>query len=214
MGLFLPSGQRQGGVYGGPPQMGDVIPCNYISQNLTTVGAGTLTAALIAGGVVRRTGPAGGFIDTTDTGNNIWLALGSPPAGSAYEFTYVNGVAFAMTFTPAFGVVTVGTVNVAASVIRRYLVTVECDQPQATVLMNTTNASPTLQLVNLADVKNVAVGQAVSGVGIGAAPNLITAVNAATGAITVSVNSTANGTNIAVTASPVISFEGLFAGTA
>lgn len=58
-----------------PFSVGDVMDTQEGFTALTTVGAGTILAAAIAGGTLRRTGPAGGFIDTFDTANNIINAL-------------------------------------------------------------------------------------------------------------------------------------------
>jgi hypothetical protein len=42
---------------------------------IATVGAGTWTGAAIATGIINRTGPVGGYTDTTDTSTNILAAL-------------------------------------------------------------------------------------------------------------------------------------------
>lgn len=58
-----------------PFSLGDTMDTQEGFTALTTVGAGTILAAAIAGGSLRRTGPVGGFTDTFDTANNIINAL-------------------------------------------------------------------------------------------------------------------------------------------
>jgi hypothetical protein len=83
--------------------------------NITTAGAGTLTAASMVGGVINRTGPGAGFTDTTDTASAIDTLLGTPPVGMAFDFEYANGVAFAATLAGGTGVTIVGSTGVVAS---------------------------------------------------------------------------------------------------
>ena len=55
--------------------IGDIMDTQEQFTALTTVGAGTITAAMIAGGALKRTGPVAGFVDTFDTPNNILAAI-------------------------------------------------------------------------------------------------------------------------------------------
>ena len=83
--------------------MSQLQPAN---GTLTTVGAGTLTAALLAGENITRTGPTGNFADTFDTAANIVAALGgnvSGFGGSAWYVTYVNQTAYIATLTAPAG---------------------------------------------------------------------------------------------------------------
>lgn len=115
-------------VYAGDLEMGGE---NILNGSLVTIGAGTWTAALIANGIIYRTGPTGGYTDTTDTAVNILAALaGNSYAadvakGSTFRLLYINTVAQAMTAAQGAGVVAgTGTLNCAASLIREYLFTV------------------------------------------------------------------------------------------
>lgn len=57
---------------------GDVLMGAPAGASITTAGAGTLTAAMIVSGLIRRAGaPGAGFTDTTDTATNILTALGA-----------------------------------------------------------------------------------------------------------------------------------------
>lgn len=120
---------------------GDVIGGGEVISTLTTVGAGTVTGAMIATGLLRRTGPVGGFTDTFDTAANILTALAgnnNPGAnvvpGTTFRLRYINAVAQAMTYAGGQGMVSgTGTLNVAASVIRDYLLTVLATGPLLTL---------------------------------------------------------------------------------
>lgn len=125
---------------------------NILAGSITTVGAGVLTAAAIATGIIRRTGPVGGFTDTTDTAANIINALLcgsgqiSPDCvpGTSFRLLYINTVAQAMTFAAGTGVVAgTGTLNVAASNVREYLVTVLNTSPVQIYQCATSNSGTT-----------------------------------------------------------------------
>jgi len=91
---------------------------------LTTVGAGTLLAALLGSGVLHRTGPTAGYADTVDTGANLDTAYPNLKVGDSIHVLYINGVAFASTITAATGVtLKTATANnvVAASTGRQLL---------------------------------------------------------------------------------------------
>lgn len=73
---------------------------------LTTVGAGTLTAALLAGQNITRTGPTGNFADTFDTAANITAGLDASISGfggANWEVTYYNDTAYIATLTAPSG---------------------------------------------------------------------------------------------------------------
>lgn len=112
---------------------GDILAgCeNILSGGIATVGAGTWTGAAIATGIINRTGPTGGYTDTTDTAANIIAALqGNSPAlaavpGTSFRLLFINTVAFAMTFAAGVGVVAgTGTLSLGASAVRLYLLTI------------------------------------------------------------------------------------------
>lgn len=76
--------------------------------NLTTVGAGTITGAGIAGGVTNRTGSTGAFTDTTDTAVNIVAALENAAIGEAFTYIYYNNTGFPATLAGGSGVTLAG----------------------------------------------------------------------------------------------------------
>jgi hypothetical protein len=83
---------------------------------LTTVGAGTLTAVLLAGGIIQRSGPTGVFTDTTDTGTAIDAAIKQAAiTGTAWQVTYQNTTNFAATLAGGTGVTASGTLVVPAN---------------------------------------------------------------------------------------------------
>jgi hypothetical protein len=83
-----------------PFSLGDVMDTQEQFTALTTVGAGTITAAMIAGGALKRTGPVGGFTDTFDTVQNIITALSGVGGGVS--------TAQVPAFNPSFQSVTFG----------------------------------------------------------------------------------------------------------
>jgi len=96
-----------------------------IITTLSTVGAGTITAASIAGGIVSRTGSQSGspFTDTTDTAANIIVAQPNVKIGQAWEVTYQNTTNAVATLTGGTGVTVSGITAVNAGESVRYLVT-------------------------------------------------------------------------------------------
>jgi hypothetical protein len=93
---------------------------------LTTVGAGTLTAALLATGTVVRGGTQiAAFADTTDSVANIIAGL-SPlglAVGASQKFLYVNNTVFPATVTGASNVTITGQAIVPANSWVEYIVT-------------------------------------------------------------------------------------------
>ncbi len=87
-------------------RLGDtIVPFRTVAHDtLTTVGAGTLTAALIADGNVARTGPTAAFTDTTDTAAAIQAAWPGGASGSSITLFYRNDTAFAATIAGGTGV--------------------------------------------------------------------------------------------------------------
>lgn len=94
---------------------------------LTTVGAGTLTAANIVGRATNRTGSTAAFTDTTDTAALIFAAMTGAIAGMAFEYTYYNNTLGIATITGGTGVtVTAGSITnalVPPACWARFLVT-------------------------------------------------------------------------------------------
>lgn len=110
-----------------------------LAQDLTvtaiaTAGAGALTAAAIAGGIINRTGPGAGYEDTTATAAEIAALFPDAEIGDTFEFTIRNTVAFALTFTGGVGITEAGTVNITASKVRRYVgIFTAIDTPAITI---------------------------------------------------------------------------------
>lgn len=91
---------------------------------ITTVGAGTLTAAAIAGGVINRSGPTAAYTDTTDTAANIIAALPNAQLGQSWEATIVNTTGFAETIAGGTGVTLSGLAGpIPPNATARYLCT-------------------------------------------------------------------------------------------
>ncbi|MHB8272531.1 hypothetical protein [Bradyrhizobium sp.] len=93
---------------------------------LTTVGAGTLTAALMATGTIVRGGTQiAAFADTTDSVANIIAGL-SPlglAVGASQKLLYVNNTIFPATITGASSVTITGQAVVPANAWVEYIVT-------------------------------------------------------------------------------------------
>lgn len=87
-----------------PFSLGDMMDTQEQFTALTTVGAGTILAAAIAGGSLKRTGPAGAFNDTFDTANNIINALSGNAASLSTQAS--------QNFNPSFQTVTFSTTYV------------------------------------------------------------------------------------------------------
>ena len=89
---------------------------------ITTVGAGTLSAAGIVGRLITRSGSTAAYSDATDTAANIIAALPNANIGDSFEFTVKNTVAFAETITAGTGVTLAGLVVVPPLSVGRFLV--------------------------------------------------------------------------------------------
>lgn len=91
---------------------------------LSTVGAGTITAAGIFGGATNRTGSTAAFTDTTATAAALIALLpGNAPVGSSWEYTYYNNTLGLATITGGTGV-TVTAGLVPSNMWCRFLVTI------------------------------------------------------------------------------------------
>jgi hypothetical protein len=116
------------------PSIGDVPPATINSQlggststatALTTVGAGTITAAGIAGAVTLRSGSTSAFTDTTDTAANIIPARwpNSASLNSSFMYTYVNNSVAVATIQGGTGVTVSGITVVPPNSWARFLLT-------------------------------------------------------------------------------------------
>lgn len=102
------------------------IPANFnpvINTAITTVGAGTLTAAAIAGGVITRSGSTADYTDTTATAAQIIAAKPGIGVGYAWELVIRNTVNFAETITGGSGVTVSGITVIPPLSSARFLVT-------------------------------------------------------------------------------------------
>lgn len=81
----------------------------------------TLTIANLLKRTIYRTGPTAAYGDTTDTAANIVAGIPYAEVGNAFEFTFVNTVAFANTIAAGTGVTLQGVTSVSASSARRFL---------------------------------------------------------------------------------------------
>lgn len=217
---------------------GDLMVGGENFATLTTAGAGTWTAAMIASGLLTRTGPGAGYTDTTDTADAILKALaGTNPGpdaipGSTFRFTLINTVAFLLTLAAGRGV-TLGAngsnvVNVAASLVREYLFTILNNTPEFTIPCATTNAQLGVTFVLPPNMVSLPMGQAdnpqgitvtpgmvVTGTGI-AANTTVAGVTQGQGGVTgvtLSQNATATNNPVALTFSPNIRIDGVRSST-
>lgn len=178
----------------------------------TTVGDSTLTVASILSGIVNRSGPVGAYADTLPTVAQLLAACPQLSVGDSFTFLLRNTVAQANTITAGTGWTLGSNTAIAASLVREFLVTINSNKPVVIVSATTTNGNAVL--TNLSDdaVKALQPGMLVTGTGISAATTLI-AVNANSRTATMSANATASGDNIAVTANPTATLEGVRSST-
>lgn len=206
-------------------QQGDVLGgAEYYNTN-STVGASTLTAPQLVAGILKRTGPVAGFIDTTDSASNIinqmlagqFIGSGSliggqggnagVQPGTTWRLLYINTVAFAMTLAAGTGVTIVANGNVNASSVKDYLLTVTNGTPQQTFVANQTNASAVITGLAQAQTNQLTVGMAVTGTNI-AANSVIISIQPGIG-VTLNNNATATLSLNSLTFSPTMTIEGI-----
>lgn len=178
----------------------------------TTVGDSTLTVASILSGIVNRSGPVGAYADTLPTVAQLLAACPQLSVGDSFTFLIRNTVAQANTITAGTGWTLGSNTAIAASLVREFLVTINSNKPVVIVSATTTNGNAVL--TNLSDdaVKALQPGMLVTGTGISAATTLI-AVNANSRTATMSAVATATGDNIAVTANPTATLQGVRSST-
>lgn len=202
--------------YGGnllqPQAVGERLLEQASIDTNTTAGSATLSVLSLIKGILRRTGPGAGFTDTFPTADSLLAADPDLNVGDSFDFTYINGVAQAMTAAAGEGVVLGSNVNVAASLVRRYLITVLGIGPRQNFIGTMVNGTPIISGVPTAVVAACQPGQGLSGTSI-AAGAYIVAVNSATGLITMSANATGSTTN-AVTTFPRYQLDGISSHTA
>lgn len=207
--------------YQGP---GDLNAGNEVILQDATNGNLTITGALMATGILRRTGSAANYADVFPTAadlvnallNNAYLgggavaAVGVVPA--AFRFRILNTVAFTNTPTiGAGGTLVGGNTAIAASSWKDYLITITNGTPGSVVAGNTTNASAVVTGMNPGLLQYVTQGQLVTGTGI---PGGTTVASVQPGVgITLSANATATNAGTALTFGPTYTVQSLGGGS-
>lgn len=208
----------------------DVLMTQRKSTALTTAGAGTVTPDAVLSGIITRTGPGAGFTDTFPSALQLVNAIPEFSDQDSFEFTYINGVAQAMTFASASASDVLVNTNLAASLVRQYLVTLLAGGIGGILAATGVNGQPTIQVdpatlgvisgvgitgngsLSGANMPRFRVGQGVSGTNI-AAGAVVTGINYTTGVITLSANNTGT-VNTGATFVPRVEYRGLWSATA
>lgn len=171
----------------------------YLDQKAIQTNAGaaaaTLTAANILQGVLNRTGPGAGFVDTWPNADDIIAALENPQIGDSWLLVYRNSVAFAMTFAAGTGIVSgIGTLGCVASSTKIYLHTLLSTKRSTLLVGNQVNATAILNGFTNAQIATIEPGMGVTGTNVAANSVVlgVTPSDSATGAtITLNNNVTA-----------------------
>lgn len=93
-----------------------------VNTAITTVGAGTLTAASMVGGLITRSGPVAAFTDTTDTAAAI-IAAWNVAINQSRIVRIVNTTAFPETIAAGSGVTLTGNIVVGPNSTGEFLMT-------------------------------------------------------------------------------------------
>lgn len=200
---------------------GEIIMDQKKLFSITSGASAAITAEAILSGIINRTGPGAGYADTWPTADSILAACPALDFGDAFEFIVINGVAFANTtaIVAASGITLVNG-TIAASLVRRYMLTV-LGAGRTTILQGLlTNTGFTIDLktpgVSAGAAAKLAQtlqpGMLVTGTGIGASA-IVTGINSVTGIVTVSVANTATQQS-GVTFTPSIEIRGLYQASA
>lgn len=133
--------------------------------------------------------------------------------GSTFRRIVRNNVGQVITMTaPASsGILTSGTMTIAASKWREFLFIIGASAAAATLAATTTNGNAILTNVDVNLISQLTPGMSIYGTGI-AAGATIRSVNLDTGTVTMSANATADGTLIGVSFTPTITIQNLRAG--
>lgn len=216
------AGLQRRGLPGDNPAVG------IVAATLATVGAGTITPAMLVTGYLRRTGPTAGYTDTFPTADQICAALrgfsafGDFTPGLGFEFRHINTVAYAATIAvPASSGISLSTSTFstvtanAASQWRDYFIEfVSAPVPARQYSARTINGSK--RIIFDADIPAGAIvnGMSVYGTGVGAAARVTNVIYDAAGIseVLVDVNSTADGTAINISFTPTIVVHSIGAG--
>lgn len=176
-----------------------------------TAGASTISVAALMSGITQRSGPGAGYTDTFPSADLLLQAQPELSVGDSFTHIFRNTVAQAMTAAAGEGVVLGTNVDIAASLVREYLLTILGIGPRQIFQGSTTNANAVITGIPLANAALLKPGQGVSGAGI-AANSYIVAVNQAIGTLTMNQNATATAT-VAVTSFPRYQVQGLRSAT-
>ena len=209
-------------------EAGDCITAALSVAALTTAGAGTITAAMIAAGVIRRTGPTAGYTDTWPTAAQIAelaksygnMVDWSP--GIGFMVRHINTVAYAATMAvPASSGISLSTAKYstvtanAASQWRDYFVEL-VSEPVAASLATAAITNGSKKIVPAAELAygSVAPGMSVYGTGIGASALVTHVVHGVSGIseVWVDTNSTADNAAASVTFTPTVVIHSIGAG--
>lgn len=206
------------------PQQGDLIANSEAILTNATAGALSITGAMMASGILSRSGPGAGYIDTFPAasdlvntlmgsgnfvGTGAFSAQGVQP-GLSFRFRIINTVAFANTVAAGAGGTLSGVTTVAASTYRDYLVTITNGTPPQVIAGNTTNANAVVTGMNAGLLSMLTQGMLVTGTGIPGGAT-IASIQPGVG-ITLSANATATNTGTALTFSPSYTVAGIGSG--
>ncbi len=121
------------------------LPPN-VAGTLATNGAGTVTAALIAGQTLTRTTVAAAFIDTTATGTQLFAAIPNAVVGESFLFNYINSTSAACTLTGGTGVNSAGVIAVIPALsTAQFLVTLASSTTATFTMQHLTNNALALE---------------------------------------------------------------------
>ncbi len=156
------------GKFQRPMSLGDINASAELVGTLTTVGAGTLTGAVLATNILKRSGSTAAFTDTTDTANAIVAALtaiSQPTAGDSWCVKYWNSVGYAATLAAGTGVTLAGNTVIPAGSTAELLIQLNNVTP-STVVACSTASSITVTGMTAAQTALISVGQLATGSGI------------------------------------------------
>lgn len=139
--------------------------------------------------------------------------MGIIPPGATFRFVLSNANAGNNTLTAAAGITITGNAVSAANTWKEYMVRIKNSTPTIVLSATTLNASKVLSNIDPGLINRLTTGMLATGVGLGAAPNRIMAINRDLKTVTLDVVATASADNIAVTFTPEVTFTYLRTGT-
>lgn len=193
-------------------QQGDLLGAAEIIGTLTTIGAGTLTGAVLANSILIRTGSTAAFTDTTDTAANIVAALSGSSIdqvspGSSYRLRYNNATVADALLAAGTGVTLAGNLSIPRLTSAELLIQVTNSTPTSVVPATTVNGTKAVTGMTQAQTSAISIGQLVSGTGITSGTK-VAGITPGTG-VTLDTNATADGTLVALTFSPTVTITNL-----